>query len=126
MRCGSYPLRSYEGHGSYPLGLQNKHPACNNNTTEASNNSTEAYTASHIISMKIQLCKTSSHPYLSSELQLPQSSPEQPDLKPAKPNNNANSGTQSSELRTGSYELNQLSPTLLAQQTALNKAQGKN
>ncbi|KZV17410.1 hypothetical protein F511_09082 [Dorcoceras hygrometricum] len=43
--------------------------------------------------------------------------------EPAKPNNNANLGTQSSELRTGSYNLDQLCPTLLAQQTALNKAQ---
>ncbi|KZV44330.1 Pumilio domain-containing protein [Dorcoceras hygrometricum] len=52
------------------------------------------------------------------------SSPEQPDLKPSKSNNNANSGTQSSELRTGSYNLDQLCPTHLSQQTALNKAQG--
>ncbi|KZV54925.1 hypothetical protein F511_11932 [Dorcoceras hygrometricum] len=53
------------------------------------------------------------------------SSPEKPDLKPAKSNNNANSGTQSSKLRTGSYELHQLCPTLQAQHTALNEAQVK-
>ncbi|KZV55397.1 DNA-directed RNA polymerase V subunit 1 [Dorcoceras hygrometricum] len=53
----------------------------------------------------------------------PLGSPEQPELKLSKSNNNANSGTQSSKLRTGSYELHQLCPTFMAQQTALNKAQ---
>ncbi|KZV38587.1 pentatricopeptide repeat-containing protein mitochondrial-like [Dorcoceras hygrometricum] len=38
----------------------------------------------------------------------------------------ANNRTQNSELRTGSYNLNQLCPTSQAQPTALNKAQSRN
>ncbi|KZV40182.1 mediator of RNA polymerase II transcription subunit 16 [Dorcoceras hygrometricum] len=72
----------------------------------------------------IQSCKTSSHPYLkSSELQYPQNSPRNIDLTLAKPNTDTSSGTVAQKLRIGSYELNQICPTLLTRQKALDKAQ---
>ncbi|KZV34365.1 hypothetical protein F511_36135 [Dorcoceras hygrometricum] len=51
--------------------------------------------------------------------------PSNTDLTPAKPNINTNSGTVTQKPRIGSYELNQICPTLLTQQKALNEAQGR-
>ncbi|KZV30895.1 hypothetical protein F511_33773 [Dorcoceras hygrometricum] len=50
--------------------------------------------------------------------------PSNTDLTPAKPNTNTSSGTVTQKPRIGSYELNQIRPTLRTQQKALNKAQG--
>ncbi|KZV34366.1 hypothetical protein F511_36136 [Dorcoceras hygrometricum] len=49
--------------------------------------------------------------------------PRNTDLTPAKPNTNTSSGTVTQKPRIGSYELNQICPTLITQQKALNKAQ---
>ncbi|KZV50003.1 hypothetical protein F511_21857 [Dorcoceras hygrometricum] len=51
--------------------------------------------------------------------------PSNTDLTPAKPNTDTSSRTVAQKLRIGSYELNQICPTLLTQQKALNKAQDR-
>ncbi|KZV54749.1 hypothetical protein F511_04098 [Dorcoceras hygrometricum] len=49
--------------------------------------------------------------------------PSNTDLTPTKPNTDSSSWTVAQKLRIGSYELNQIFPTLLTQQKALNEAQ---
>ncbi|KZV19951.1 hypothetical protein F511_25309 [Dorcoceras hygrometricum] len=51
--------------------------------------------------------------------------PSNTDLTHAKPNTNTSSGTVTHKPQIGSYKLNQICPTLLTQQKALNKAQGR-
>ncbi|KZV18690.1 formin-like protein 14 [Dorcoceras hygrometricum] len=62
--------------------------------------------------------------YESTEQQWPRGS-SNTDLTPAKTNTNTISGTVTQKPRIESYELNQICPTLLTLQKALNEAQGR-
>ncbi|KZV18814.1 hypothetical protein F511_31680 [Dorcoceras hygrometricum] len=113
-----------EVYGSYPLVL-NRHPGKMSNTENIQQ--CKAYTAASIIihaqsnAVKQAHIRTSSllcHNYYNRV-------PSNTDLKPAKPNTNTSSGTVTQKSRIGSYELNQICPTLLTRQKALNKAQRK-
>ncbi|KZV39113.1 125 kDa kinesin-related protein [Dorcoceras hygrometricum] len=101
---------------SPPVGL------ADNNTTKASNNSTEAYTAGSIIThaQSKAVNKFTSVPQ-TSELQILQRSPEQHRSKNLLHDKAQNLRDSSTGTTTGSYELNQRYPTLLSQKKALNK-----
>ncbi|KZV30892.1 F-box/LRR-repeat protein [Dorcoceras hygrometricum] len=105
-----------EVYGSYPLIFQYKHPLADNNTTEASNINTEAYKTAHIITharfnaVKQDHLSTSVLSY-----KYHKRSPEQPNLKPAKPNKMLTQGRKSQNPPLGAtsstssvlpYELN--------------------
>ncbi|KZV23614.1 flavonol synthase/flavanone 3-hydroxylase [Dorcoceras hygrometricum] len=87
------------------------------NITDASNNSTEAYTATHNIHAQFNAVKQA-HIHTSSLLSYNyyKEVPSNTDLTPAKPNTDTSSGTVAQKLRIGSYELSQICPTLLTQQ----------
>ncbi|KZV27916.1 hypothetical protein F511_34550 [Dorcoceras hygrometricum] len=111
--------RSQQGdevYGTYPL-VHNRHPE--------HMQPSKAYTAASIITHTQSKAVKQAHIRTSSLLSYNYNKavPSNTDLTPAKPKTDTNSGTVAQKLRIGSYELNQICPTLLTQQKALNKAQ---
>ncbi|KZV15718.1 ubiquitin carboxyl-terminal hydrolase 13-like [Dorcoceras hygrometricum] len=86
----------------------------------------KAYTAASIITHDQSKAVKQAHISTSSLLSYNyhKTIPSNTDLRPTKPNIDTSSGTVAQKLRIGSYELNQICPTILTQQKALNEAQG--
>ncbi|KZV48153.1 hypothetical protein F511_23954 [Dorcoceras hygrometricum] len=119
--------RSQQGvevYGSYPLVL-NRHPGKMSNTEHIQQY--KAYTAASINIHAQSKAVKQAHICTSNLLcyNYYNRVPSNTDLTPAKPNTNTISGTVTQKPRIGSYKLNQICPTLLTQQKALNKAQGR-
>ncbi|KZV18348.1 hypothetical protein F511_10717 [Dorcoceras hygrometricum] len=137
-----------EGDGSYPLGPLNKHPGTTRIkiTRHGLNRSAQyeicvyaidkmsntehiqrckAYTAARTITHAQSKAVKQAHIRTSSILSYNyhKTVPSNTDLTPAKPNTDTSSGTVAQKLQIGSYELNQIYPTLLSQQKALSEAQ---
>ncbi|KZV41694.1 hypothetical protein F511_09428 [Dorcoceras hygrometricum] len=120
--------RSQQGdevYGGYPLVLKTGILLIDNNTIKASHNSNEAYTAASIITHAQSKTVKQAHIRTSILLSYNYNNevPSNIDLTPARPNIDTSSGKLAQKLRIGSYELNQVCPTLLTQQKALSKAQ---
>ncbi|KZV18652.1 hypothetical protein F511_18143 [Dorcoceras hygrometricum] len=83
----------------------------------------KAYTAASIITHAQSKAVKQAHIRTSSLLSYNyhKAVPSNTDLTPAKPNTDTSSGTVAQKLRIGSYELNQICPTLLTQHKALNE-----
>ncbi|KZV55757.1 hypothetical protein F511_21253 [Dorcoceras hygrometricum] len=97
----------------------------NNNTIKASHNSNEAYTTASIITHAQSKAVKQAHirTLILLSYNYHKEIQSNTDPTPAKPNTDTSSRTVAQKLRIGSYELNQVCPTLLTQQKALNKAQ---
>ncbi|KZV14367.1 hypothetical protein F511_43516 [Dorcoceras hygrometricum] len=113
-----------EVYGSYPLVL-NRHPDKMSNTEHIQQ--CKAYTAASIITHAQSKAVKQAHIRTSNLLSYNYNNevPSNTNFTPAKPNIDTSSGTVVQKLRIGSYELNKICPTLLIQQKALNKAQGR-
>ncbi|KZV23709.1 hypothetical protein F511_07186 [Dorcoceras hygrometricum] len=111
-----------EVYGSYPLVL-NRHPGKMSNTEHIQQ--CKAYTAASIITHAQSKAVKQAHIRTSNLLcyNYYNKVPKNIDLTPTKPNTNTSSGTVTQKPRIGSYKLNQICPTILTQQKALNKAQ---
>ncbi|KZV52098.1 hypothetical protein F511_36422 [Dorcoceras hygrometricum] len=85
----------------------------------------KAYTAASIITHAQSKAVKQAHIRTSSLLSYNyhKAVPSNTDLTPAKPNTDTSSGTLAQILWIGSYELNQICPTLVTQQKTLNEAQ---
>ncbi|KZV49473.1 protein tipD [Dorcoceras hygrometricum] len=113
-----------EVYGSYPLVL-NRHTDKMTNTEHMQR--IKAYIATRIITHAQSKAAKQAHTHTSSLLSYNyhKAVPSNIDVTPAKPNTDTNSGTIAQKLRIWSYKLNQICPTLLTQQKALRKSQGR-